>query len=118
MGWAVDVDKAGDYTGKAAVLAAKGHERFKQGGIVCDSTQAVEAGTSLLMDGKEVGVVTSAYFSEYLMQSLAMVHLKPEAQVIGTALEVRGQTGNCKARVARTLFYDPMRLRTYSERRR
>ncbi len=115
MGWGVDLDKQGDYVGKAAVLASRGKERVKQAGLICRSNSAVEAGAKILKDGKEVGVVTSASYSRYLMLSLAMVHLKPEFTAIGTALEVAGSKGNVKAYVAPTPFYDPMRLRTHPQ---
>lgn len=115
MGWGVDLDKKGDYIGKEAVLRSRGQERFKQAGLVCDSASAVQAGSKIMQDGKEVGVVTSAAFSRYLMRSLAMVHLKPECTAIGTRVEIVGENGTCRARVARTPFYDPMRLRTHPE---
>ncbi|CAG0955968.1 aminomethyltransferase [Methylophilaceae bacterium] len=115
MGWGVDVDKAGDFIGKQAVLKSRGKERFKQAGLVCRSASAVEAGARILKDGKDVGVVTSASFSRYLMLSLAMVHLKPEYTAIGTAVEVVGSKTSCKAHVSQTPFYDPMRLRTHPQ---
>lgn len=115
MGWGVDVDKPGDYIGKQAVLASRGKERFKQAGLVCRSTSAVEAGARVLVDGKDVGVVTSASYSRYLMLSLAMVHLKPEYTALGTAVEVVGSQSRCKAHVTQTPFYDPMRLRTHPQ---
>lgn len=114
MGWGVDLDKKGDYIGKEAVLKLRGRERVKQAGLVCDCATAVEAGAKILKEGKEVGVVTSASFSRYLMQSLAMVHIKPEFSQIGTQVEVVGSK-TCKARVAKTPFYDPMRLRTHPD---
>ncbi len=116
MGWGVDLDKPGDYVGKAAVLMLRGRERVRHTGLVCGSAAAVAPGAKLVKDGKEVGVVTSACFSRYLMLSLAMVHVKPEFSQIGTQLEVVGADGKaCKARVARTPFYDPLRLRTHPE---
>lgn len=115
MGWGVDLDKAGDYIGKAAVLASRGKERVKQCGLICRSVSAVEAGAKVLKDGKEIGVVTSASYSRYMMLSLAMVHLKPEYTAIGTAVEVVGSQSQCAAYVAPTPFYDPMRLRTHPQ---
>jgi aminomethyltransferase len=116
LGWAVDVDKQADYTGKAAVLKSKGKERVKQIGLVCQSVTAVEAGSKVMKNGIEVGVVTSSSYSQFLMLSIAMAHIKPEYSEIGTAIEVVGKAMSCKARVAQTPFYDPMRLRTNPER--
>ena len=113
MGWGVDLDKKGDYIGKSAVLASKGKERVKQAGLICKSSSSVEAGAKIFKDEKEIGVVTSASFSRYLMQSLAMVHLKPEYTAIGTTVEVVGSKQKVAAYVAPTPFYDPMRLRTH-----
>lgn len=113
MGWGVDLDKKGDYIGKAAVLASKGKERVKQAGLICKSTKSVEAGAKIIKDGEEIGVVTSATFSHYLMLSIAMVHLKPEFTAIGTSVEVVCSTEKVSAYVAPTPFYDPMRLRTH-----
>ena len=48
LGWAVDLDKTVEYTGKAAILMSKGQERVKQGGIVCQSATAVEAGAKII----------------------------------------------------------------------
>jgi len=114
MGWGVDVNKKADYVGKDALLMLKGRERFKQTGLICNSSIAVEAGAKILKDGKQVGVVTSACFSRYLMQSIAMVHIKPEFSQVGTAVTVVGSS-EVKAVVARSPFYDPMRLRTHPE---
>lgn len=116
MGWGVDMDKPGDYIGKQAVLKSRGKERVKQAGLVCHSATAVEAGAKVMKDGQQIGVVTSASFSRYLMLSLALVHLKPEHMQIGTAVEVVGSASSCKARVAQTPFYDPLRLRTHPEK--
>jgi len=116
MGWAVDLDKRADYIGKQAVLASKGKERVLQAGLSCQAAVAVEAGARILAGGDEVGVVTSAGYSRYLMRSLAMAHLKPSASAIGTRVEVRGPRVSCEATVVQTPFYDPMRIRTHPER--
>ncbi|MCB5185234.1 aminomethyltransferase family protein [Methylobacillus gramineus] len=113
MGWGVDLDKKGDYLGKEAVLALKGRERIRQVGLICRSNVAVEAGAEILHDGKKVGVVTSASYSRYLMQSLALAHISPELAVNGTDVKIQGKHISCDAYVAPTPFYDPLRLRTH-----
>tara|TARA_R110001606_G_scaffold346892_5_gene496073 strand:- start:32550 stop:33665 length:1116 start_codon:yes stop_codon:yes gene_type:complete len=110
MGWCIDLDKEADYIGKAAVVALKGKERIKQAGMICMTNVAVEVGSKIYKDNIEVGVVTSSSYSQYLMQSLAMVHLKPEFTAIGTELMIGD---GVKAYVAKTPFYDPMRQRTH-----
>jgi aminomethyltransferase len=114
MDWCIDLDKAGDYVGKQAILNLKGRERFKQVGLVCKSNAAVEIGAKLIIEGKEVGEVTSSSYSRYLMKSLAMVHIKPEVSKIGTKVMVSGATP-VEAYVVETPFYDAMRLRTYTK---
>lgn len=110
--WSVDERKA-DFRGHAALYAAKGKERFTQAGIVVDHSEAMSAGDRIYMDGKEVGLVNSPIFSMHLMASIALVHLSRSAAANGTALEVESSGKRYSARVTRTPFYDPMRLRTY-----
>jgi len=117
MGWGVDLAKKGDYIGKAAVLKLKGRERVKHTGLVCDSGEAPVAGSKVYKDGKEIGIVTSGSYSRYLMLSIAIVHLKPEFSQVGTTVEVMTGGKTVKARITRTPFFDPMRLRTHPEGR-
>lgn len=116
MDWAVDVDKPGDYVGKQAVLQLRGRERVKPAGMLVEHHAAVEAGAPVFDGERQVGVVTSASYSRLLMQSLAMVHLKPSHANLGTRLAVRSQAGIFAAMVVRTPFYDPMRLRTHPDK--
>ncbi len=111
MDWCVDLDKKADYIGKEAVLALQGKERVKQAGMICMTDIAVAVGSKIYIDAIEVGVVTSSSYSRYLMQSLAMIHIKPEFTAIGTQVLV-GDEG-ITAYISKTPFYDPMRLRTH-----
>jgi aminomethyltransferase len=113
MDWAVDLDKAGDYIGKAAVLKLRGRERVKQAGVVCEADFAVDVGAKLMIGNREVGCVTSSSYSRYLMQSLALVHVLPAHTALGTQLTIRGSQGDCRGTVVRTPFYDPLRRRTH-----
>ncbi|OIQ96692.1 aminomethyltransferase [mine drainage metagenome] len=116
LGWAVDVNKKADYTGKEAVLKLRERARVLQVGLICTSANAVEAGAKVMKNGVEIGVITSSSYSNYLMLSLALAHVKPEYSAIGTLVEVDGRAGVCEARVAQTPFYDPMRIRTNPEK--
>lgn len=113
MGWGVDVDKPGEYCGKAAVMARYGKQRVAQIGLIAKSSKALSAGDHLVINGQQVGVVTSAAYSNYLMQSLALAHIKPEFADKGTNIIVQNASGNIKAYVATLPFYDPLRLRTH-----
>jgi aminomethyltransferase len=112
LDWMIDADKKADYHGKAALLAARGKERFKQAGVLVKHDAAVTAGSRIFIGDEDVGVVTSATFSQYLMQSLAMVHLKPNHIALGTKVEIRDPAGTFCGAVTKTPFYDPQRLRT------
>jgi aminomethyltransferase len=110
--WTVDLSKP-SFRGKQALMRRRAEVRVKQVGVVIDHSEAIEPGARLMSGDLEVGVVNSTTFSQHLMQSLALCHVKPELSTIGTALEVQSITGSYPARVARTPFYDPMRLRTH-----
>lgn len=110
MGWTVS--NRGEYRGKDAALAAKGRERFRNGGIWVRHDDAVAPGAQILVGGKEAGIVTSPCYSRYLMQSLALAHLQPAAQALGTAIQVRNPDGALfDGNVVRCPFYDPLRRR-------
>lgn len=111
LGWMVDADKKADYVGKAAVLAARGKERFFQAGAVVQHDAAVAGGSRIFAGGNDVGVVTSAIFSRYLMKSIALVHLEPGFNALGVAIEIDSDGRRHRAIVSQTPFYDPMRLR-------
>ncbi|HEC74397.1 MAG TPA: aminomethyl transferase family protein [Methylophaga aminisulfidivorans] len=114
MHWCVDEDKPGDYIGKEAVLNLKGRERFKQIGLECDCKTAVPEGAKLMVNGKEVGVITSPSYSRYLMKSIALAHIKPEYSQFGTQVTLVADD-EVKARIVKMPFYDPMRARTHPE---
>jgi aminomethyltransferase len=116
MDWAVDLDKPGDFIGKAALKKLKGRERFKQAGMLVGHHAAVESGAPIFAGKTQVGVVTTASYSRLLMQSLAMVHLRPGSANVGTRLSIRSGGSDLDAMVVRTPFYDPMRLRTHPEK--
>jgi aminomethyltransferase len=111
MGWVVAKHKPA-FRGRAAVLAAEGRERSFLAGICVDHDAAMPAGAAILSGGRQVGVVTSAIFSRYLMQSIALAAIAPAACGIGTAIEVVTANGRFGGHVVRIPFYDPMRLRT------
>ncbi|MCK8516427.1 aminomethyltransferase family protein [Methylonatrum kenyense] len=110
LGWTIATE--GDYRGRAAVLAARGKERFRLGGIWVRHEVAVEAGATILVGDQDAGLVTSPIYSRFLMQSVALAHLKPAAQALGTTIQVKNPDGTVyDGNVVRCPFYDPMRLR-------
>ncbi|MFG1206920.1 aminomethyltransferase family protein [Xanthobacter flavus] len=112
LGWTVDLSKPA-FRGRDALVRRKGQERVAQVGVEIDHHAAVEPGAKLFRDGKEVGLVNSTAYSRYLMRSLALAHVTPDLAGFGTELEIRGADGTFAARVVKTPFYDPLRLRTH-----
>jgi len=110
LGFTVDLNK-GDFRGKDAVIASKGNETFKQIGLVIDHKDMVAGEEKLLLNGEEVGVVNSPTFSHRMNKSLALGHIRPDASVAGTKLQVIGGDIDCSAEVATLPFYDPQKLR-------
>lgn len=111
-GWTVDLGKPA-FRGKEALIRRRDEVRVAQVGIEIDHHEAVAPGAKLYKDGEEVGIVNSTTYSQRLMRSIALVHVKPALKAYGTELEVRGEAGTFKARVVKTPFYDPLRLRTH-----
>ncbi|MGP8233477.1 MAG: aminomethyltransferase family protein [Methylovirgula sp.] len=110
--WSVDLDKL-SFRGKEALARRRGQERVAQVGIEVDYHEAIEPGAKLLKGDEVIGVVNSTTYSQHLMRSLALVHVKPAYAPFGTELEVRSQAGAFKGRVVKVPFYDPLRLRTH-----
>jgi len=113
MGWAVSRSK-GDFRGKQALFELEGKEKVKFFGIVADHDDVVEHGAELFIGGELVGHVTTPAYSRRLGKSLALVHLAPSAAVVGTQLELRGPTIQCRATAASIPFVDPQRKRLHA----
>ncbi len=110
LGFTVAKNK-GDFRGKEAVLASKGQERFKGVGIVVDHSDMVAGGEMLKLNGEEVGVVNSPGFSHRMQKSLALCHVRPDAALPGTKLEIVGEGVTYTAEVNAIPFYDPKKTR-------
>ncbi|MBO0663977.1 aminomethyltransferase family protein [Jiella sp. MQZ9-1] len=110
--WTIDLDKP-DFYGKSALLKRKAEIRCAQVGLEIDATIAIEPGARLVKDGETIGTVNSTTYSRYLMKSLALGHVVPQAAAPGTAIQVVSAAGEFAAHVVRTPFYDPLRLRTH-----
>jgi aminomethyltransferase len=110
--WTVDLNKP-SFRGKDALSQRRGQKRVAQVGIEIDHHEAIEPGAKILKGGKEAGIVNSTTYSQHLMRSIALAHVEPAYKAYGTELEVRSAAGTFKARVVKTPFYDPLRLRTH-----
>ncbi|MEW6436839.1 MAG: aminomethyltransferase family protein [Pseudomonadota bacterium] len=112
VAWSVDLDKP-SFRGKEALIRRHGQERVAQVGMEIDHHDAIEPGAKLFKDGVEVGIVNSTTYSQHLMRSLALVHVKPAYAPFGTELDVHSEAGVFKGRVVKVPFYDPLRFRTH-----
>lgn len=113
LGFTVSRKKA-DFRGKDAVFALEGQERFRLAGIVADHSDALAGGERLSSQGQEVGVVNSPAWSHRMNQSLALVHLHPDATAPGTRLSVTGEDFACAATVEPIPFFDRDKSRTHA----
>ena len=113
LGFSVNLDK-GEFRGRDAARASKGKERFVAAGITIDHHDSLAGGETLKLGDKDVGVINSPCWSHRLKQSLALVHLQPQAAIPGTRLEVVSDEFNGSATVAVTPFFDPGKSRTHA----
>ncbi len=113
LGFSVNLNK-GEFRGRDAAQTSKGKERFVAAGITIDHSDALAGGETLKLGDKDVGVINSPCWSHRLKQSLALVHLQPEAAMPGTRLEVISDEFNSSATVAVTPFFDPGKSRTHA----
>lgn len=111
VGLGFTMSRKSDYRGKAAAFAAKGNERFLGAGIVINHNDMVTGGETLRCNGEDVGIVNSPAYSHRMQKSLALVHVRPDAAVAGTQLEVVGDGVVYSAEVNPIPFYDPKKLR-------
>lgn len=96
------------FVGSENHYASKGKERFKIYGVqLSDSMAQMDMGARVLMDGKDVGVITYGLSSELNSYSVAIARLSPEAAVAGTKLTVTQLDGSSLAATAEEMpFYD------------
>jgi aminomethyltransferase len=91
LGWVVGWDK-GDFRGRSPLAAERetGVARVLNG-LAVEGRRPPREGQSVLLDGAEIGTVTSGNFSPVLEHGIAMAFLPPTVE-IGTAvtIDVRG----------------------------
>ncbi len=90
LGWVVRWDK-GDFVGREALEAERerGPARLLMG-IVVDGRRPPRADQPVLVDGQEVGVVTSGNYSPVLERGIAMAFL-PSGTEPGTAVQIQAR---------------------------
>lgn len=105
LGWTVKLTKP-DFIGKAALLAvnAAGPRRALVGFRVEDRGIA-RHGHPVLLNGEEVGVVTSGSYTPTVDAAIGMAYLPPSAAVIGTPVQIRVRDRPLTARIVARPFY-------------
>ncbi len=106
LGWVVAWDKTA-FCGREALVRERerGVERLLRG-LATDGRRPPRAGCQVLVDGREVGVVTSGNFSPVLGHGIALAFLPPDvAEGAAVEVDVRGST--LQGRVVATPFVRP-----------
>jgi len=111
LGWVVKFDKP-DFIGKDALLAIRnsGVQRTLVGMELMDRAIA-RTGFPILVDGKEVGIITSGSYSPTLNKNIALGFVPTEHSQPGTIVEVPIRGHLVQARIVPTPFYLRPRVR-------
>ena len=112
LGWSVS-RKKGEYMGREPMFAKEGKEKVKVAGVSCASTtEVMEGGAKLFLDGQEVGVINSPVYSHRMKKSIALVHIRPDVAV-GTVLKLKGETQSLDVIVEQVPFFDAKKANTH-----
>lgn len=106
-GFAIDLDKQGDYRGKESLLAAKGKETTALWSVILDTDQATEFKDELFDGDKKVGHVTAPCYSPIMKASIALVRIDKEYAIPGKKLELKGANVNCSATTGTMPLLEP-----------
>ena len=110
LGWTVDLDKAQDFIGRAALRRIKAEGvRRKIAGIEIEGApiEFNETKWAVWQDGRPAGHVTSAIHSPRLKKNIGYAMLPLPAAELGTRLAIATPWGERGARVVPKPFIDP-----------
>jgi aminomethyltransferase len=105
LNWAVKLDK-GDFIGRDALLKLRQDATRRQRvGLQLEGKRIAREGAAVVLEGREIGRVTSGTFAPTLNTVLAMAYVDPIHTAVGTAcaVDIRGKTE--PARVVPLPFY-------------
>jgi aminomethyltransferase len=107
LGWVVGWDKAEGFRGKDALVRERdgGGPGRKLAGITVEGRQPPREGYPVLVDGTEVGAITSGNFSPVLGHGIAMAFLPPSIEP-GTAVEVSARGKRIPGHVVKLPFVE------------
>jgi aminomethyltransferase len=105
LGWVVKLAK-GDFIGRDALVRQKqsGLKRKLVGFEVLDRAPARD-GYPVLIDGREVGAVTSGSPAPFLKKNIGLAYVSTEHAAIGTVFSVAVRSRHVPARIVETPFY-------------
>ncbi|MEE8396288.1 MAG: glycine cleavage system aminomethyltransferase GcvT, partial [bacterium] len=87
LGWAVKLERAGDFMGKEALARVRrGGSSHLQAALRMIGRGVPRAGYPVLLEGRQVGEVTSGTFAPTTGAAVALAHLEAAAARRGTAL--------------------------------
>ena len=112
LGFTVSTSK-GDFRGKEALMAARGNEAVNNVCLDVAHDDMVAGGEVLRLNGAEVGVVNSPFYSHRMGKSLALAHVRPGISA-GAALTVEGDEIDTTAVVVSSPVYDPQKSRIHA----
>jgi aminomethyltransferase len=104
LGWAVKLDKPGDFIGKAALRQFLAEPPKRQlVGLVFDGAEAPEDGAQVARGGCVAGMATVARYSPTFERALALAVVESDAAEPGTAVSAE----DLRATVQQLPLYDP-----------
>jgi len=105
LGWIVKLEK--EFVGREALLRQKeSGPKVKLMGFELIDRGIVRDGFRALIDGTEVGTVTSGGYSPSLKKSIGLVYLPLEKAIIDQPFEIDVRGRYCRAVVVETPFYE------------
>ncbi len=105
LGWAVKLDQ-GDFRGRDALLGRRQDLRLRQRvGLELAGKRIARAGSRVLTNGQETGVITSGTFAPTLHKAIAMAYVAPACAQPGSACRVDIRGKEEAARVVPLPFY-------------
>lgn len=103
-GWTVAWDS--DFIGKDALLKAKENVTRDLFGFELLEDGEVEAGDTVLYDGKEIGKVTKFTYGYTLEKFIGYCMIEKDKAVEGKKVEIKTKAGSLKAKLCDRVFYD------------
>jgi aminomethyltransferase len=105
LGFAINL-KDRDFVGRSAIVAAKKDSNLPvRVGLELEGKRAAREECSVLVNGQNVGFVTSGTFAPTLQKAISMAYVAPEFAAVGTSVEIDIRGKATPARVVRLPFY-------------